>query len=345
MLSQRRREMRGNIRKNTSLAAALLAPILLAGFQSDAQSPSPAPQGQPLNIGGVGFVPPQGWSVRQSGDAAVMIGPMPQGYQPCMIVIDPTVRPSGDMAAELEMIVNSSFGRQYGQYHGENGVDLKADQNQGVAVAGWPYVDLLGQLGNSGLHVRALLARFNDRAVAVLGLFSMRWAGTGPMPPHAGEAASNCLGSNYVRDNDVFLTLFHSLQLPGFSGASPALSKQLLGSWERVSSGAGVRVTYAANGHYDDGAVKLDYYLSNSGAIYDVASNFLGDGTYRIDGDRLTMTRNGTSRTKLVSVVRRPRRDRPGEYEDILRLVDQTDNQVWGFGRTGYYVITYRRSQ
>jgi hypothetical protein len=138
--------------------------------------------------------------------------------------------------------------------------------------------------------------------------------------------------------------LFHSLRLPGFSGASSELAKQLLGSWESVSSSAGVRVTYAANGQFDDGAVKANYYLSRSGVIYDVASNLLGDGTYRIDGDRLTMTRNGNSRTMLVSVVRRPRRDRPGEYDEILRRVEQTDNQVWGFGRTGYYVITYHRS-
>jgi hypothetical protein len=86
--------MLGNIGKNASLAAALLIPTLLAGFQSDAQSPNLAPQGQQLNIGGAGYVPPKGWSVRQSGDAAVMIGPRPQGYQPCMIVINPTVRPS-----------------------------------------------------------------------------------------------------------------------------------------------------------------------------------------------------------------------------------------------------------
>jgi hypothetical protein len=336
--------MQGNIRNIARLAAALLTPILFVGIQVDAQSQSVGTEGQLLNIGGVGFVPPNGWSVKQSGGAAVMIGPAPQQYQPCLIVIDPTVKPSGDMAAQLEMIVNSSFGRQFGPYHGEDGGDLKAGQYQGVAVAGWPYVDLLGQLGGSGFHVRALLARFNERAVAVIGLFSMRWAGVGPLPPHAGEEASNCLGSYHLRDNDVFLTLFHSLRLPGFSGASPELSKQLLGSWESVSSGAGVRVTYAANGQFDDGAVKLNYYLSGSGAIYDVASNFLGDGTYRIDGDRLTMTRNGNSRTKLVSIVRRPRRDRPGEYEEILRLVEQTDNQVWGFGRTGYYVITYHRS-
>ena len=336
--------MRINIRKKASLAAALLAPILFVGFQSGAQSPSIAPEGQLQSIGGVGFVPPKGWSVRQIGDAAAMIGPVPQGYQPCLIVIDPTVRPFGDMATQLEMIVNSNLGRHYGPYHGENGADLKADQYQGLAAGGWPYVDLLGQLGNSGFHVRSLLARFNERAVAVMGLFSTRWVGPGPMPPHAFEEANNCLGSYNVRDNDVFLTLFHSLRLPGFSGASPELSKELLGSWESTSSSVGVRVTYAANGHFDDGAVKLDYYVSGSGAIYDVASNFLGDGTYRIDGDRLNMTRNGNSRTKLVSVVRRPRRDRPGEYDEILRQVEQTDNQVWGFGRTGYFVISYRRS-
>jgi hypothetical protein len=290
-----------------------------AGFQSE---------GQLLNIGGVGYVPPKGWLVRESGNVVVMTRPVPRQSQPCLIVIDPTLRPVGDMAAQLEMVVNSSFGRQFGPYHGESGVDLKADQYQGVAVAGWPYVDLLGQLGRSGFHVRALLARFNQRAVAVMGLFN----------------TVDCLGSYYVRDNDVFLMLFHSLRLPGFSGASPALVKQLLGSWESVTSSAGVRVTYAANGHFDDGAVKANYYLSGNGVIYDVASNFLGDGTYRIDGDRLTMIRNGHSRTMWISVVHRPRRDRPGEYEEILRRVEPADNQVWGFARTGYYVITYRRS-
>lgn len=337
--------MRGYFTNNARLAAAMLTSALFVGFHGNAQSQTFGPEGQMLNIGGVGFVPPNGWSVGQNSRVVVMTGPVPQQYQPCLLAIDPTVTPAGDMATQLEMIVNGSFGRQFGPYHGESGGDLKADQQQGISVAGWPYVDLLGQLGNSGLHVRALLARFNERAVAVVGLFSMQWRGPGPLPPHAGELASNCLGSYYVRDNDVFLMLFHSLRLPGFNGTSPDVARQLLGSWESVSASAGVRVTYAANGHFDDGAVKANYYLGNNGVIYDAASNFMGNGTYRLDGDRLTMTRNGKSTTKLVSVVRRPRRDRPGEYEDILRLVEPTDNQVWGFGRTGYYVISYHRSK
>jgi hypothetical protein len=333
-------------RMNGYLVAALIASLflLLVGCASPAQGQSLEPEGQLMSIGGVGFMPPKGWSVKQTGTAAVMIGPVPQGYQPCLIAIDPTVRPVGDMAEQLEAIVNADFGRQFGPYRGEDKGDVKADQYQGVAAAGWPYVDLLGQLGNSQIHVRALLARFNDRAVAVMGVFATRWAGSGPMPPHAFELASNCLGSPQVRDNDVFLRLFHSLQLPGFSGASNALARQVLGSWQRVSGGAGVRVSYAANGHFDDGGVKANYYVSGNGTIYDVPTNVLGNGMYRIDGDRLTMNRNGQTQTKLVSVVRRPKRDQPGAYEEILRQVEQTDSQVWGFGQTGYFVISYSRS-
>jgi hypothetical protein len=319
----------GAKRRRSAAAAAIMSLWLATSVGvCEAQAVGSSPEGQLLNIGGVGYVLPQGWRVRESGNFVVLSGPVPQQYQPCLIVIDPTLRPAGDMAAQLEMVVNSGFGRQFGPYHGESGGDLKADQYQGVAVAGWPYVDLLGQLGRSAFHVRAVLARFNERAVAVMGLFN----------------AVDCLGSYYVRDNDVFLMLVHSLRLPGFSGVSPELGKQLLGSWESVSASAGVRVTYAANGHFDDGAVKANYYLSGNGVIYDAASHFLGDGTYRIDADRLTMIRNGQSRTMWVSVVRRPRRDRLGEYEEILRRVEQTDNQVWGFARTGFYVITYRRS-
>lgn len=323
--------------------AASVSGMAIKGYGVTAQSGAPAAsasgdaaasagfglEGPVRTVGDVGYVAPKGWSVSQSGGAVVMTGPAPPQYQPCLLVIDPSQRAAGDMATQLEEIVDSSFGRQLGPYHGENGADVKAGQYQGVSVGGWPYVDLLGQLGNSRFHMRSLLARFNDRAVAVMGLFN----------------AVDCLGSWYVRDNDTFLMLFHSLRLPGFSGTSPQLARQLLGSWQSVSGGAGVRVTYAANGHFDDGAVKADYYVSGNGLIYDVASHFVGSGTYRVDGDRMTMNGHGRSRTMLFSIVRRPRSDRPGEYDEILRRVEQTDNQVWGFAKTGYYVISYHRTQ
>jgi hypothetical protein len=328
-------ELRGN---NAQIMAKLSVQfvVILALVAADTPVAHPGEQsagfgleGPLRTIGGVGYIAPKGWSVGENGGLAVMRGPVPQQYQPCLLVIDPNEKPAGDMATQLEAIVDGGFGRQFGPYHGENGTDLKAGQYQGVSIAGWPYVDLLGQLGKSPFHVRALLARFNDREVAILGLSN----------------AVDCLGSYYVRDNDTFLMLFHSLRLPGFDGTSSQLGKQLLGSWQSVTSNAGVRVTYAANGHFDDGAVAANYNAGNNGVIYDRASHFVGNGTYLVDGDRLTMTGHGATRTKLFSIVRRPKADRPGEYDEILRLVEQTDNQVWGFARTGYYVISYHRAQ
>ena len=289
-----------------------------AGFRLDANR---------RTIGGVGYVPPNGWNVTENSGMVIMTKPVPQRNQPCVLVIDPNLKPVGDMAGELEGFVDGSFGSKFGQYQGENGGDLKASRYEGVSIAGWPYVDLLGQLGNSGIHVRALLARFNDRAVALMGSFK----------------SVDCLGSYYVRDNDTFLMLFHSLRLPGFDGTSPDFAKQLLGSWQSATSSAGVRVTYAANGQFDDGAVKANYYVGGNGLIYDVASHFVGNGTYYVDGDRLTMIGHDATRMMLFSVVHRPRRDRPGEYDEILRRLEPTNNQVWGFARTGYYVMTYSR--
>lgn len=281
------------------------------------------------NTGGVGYVPPKGWSVHDLDGFTVLTSPVPPQYQPCVIAIAPNIKPAGDMARQLVGIVNAAYGSQYGPYHGEDGKDILADQYQGVSVAGWPYVDLLGQLGNSPFHVRSLLAQYNDHVVAVMGLSN----------------AVDCLGSYYMRDNDTFLMLFHSLRLPGFDGTPPQLAKQLLGSWQSVSSTVGVQVTYAANGHYDDGAVAANYVVGNDGLVYDDAKHFVGTGTYHVDGDRVTMTGHGTTRTKLFSIVRKPRADRPGEYDEILRLVEPTDNQIWGFARTGYYVISYHRTQ
>jgi hypothetical protein len=286
-------------------------------------------EGPLRTIGDVGYVAPKGWLVRELKGMAIMTGPVPKQYQPCVIAIVPDLKIAGDRATQLVDIVNASFSRQFGPYHGETGKDIRADQQRGVSVDGWPYVDLLGQLGNSFFHVRALLAGSKDRAVAVMGIFN----------------AVDCLGSYYVRDNDTFLMLFHSLRLPGYEASSPKLASQLLGSWQSVTSTAGVRVTFAANGHYDDGAIAANYFVGNNGVIYDRASNFMGNGTYKVDGDHLTMTGHGDTRTELFSIARQPRADRPGEYDEILRLVEPTDNQVWGFARTGYYVISYHRTR
>jgi len=291
---------------------------------------SARPVGAVLNIGGIGFIAPEGWQVTQQGQAAILVGPVKKEWQPCVIVIDPTVPPANDLARQAEMVVNANFGRNFGPYHGSGGTDLKSDQLQGVSAMGWPYVDLFGQLGGSNFYVRTFLAQYGNRAVALMGLTS----------------AVDCLGSNYLRSNDIFQLLFHSLQLPGFTQETGDLAKQIVGSWQSVSSSAGVGLIYAANGHFDDVGAIGSYHVTNLGQlIYETQSAWPGSGSYQVAGDRLTMRRNGRDpETTLFSILRRPKPD--GRYDQILRIVEPAKfGPTWGFGNTGHYVIDYNKTE
>jgi hypothetical protein len=288
------------------------------------------PVGPLRNVGGIGYIAPEGWQVTQQGAAAVLIGPVKREWQPCVIVIDPTVPPGGDLASQAEMVVNANFGHNFGRYHGGNGTDLKSDQLQGVSATGWPYVDLFGQLGTTNYYVRTILAQYNGRAVALMGL----------------TQAVDCLGRNFLRSNDKFQLLFHSLQLSGFTQETGDLAKQLIGSWQSVSSSAGVAVIYAANGHFDDVGAVGSYHVTNLGQlIYETQSTWPGNGSYRVAGDRLTTTRNGASpETALFSILRRPKPN--GRYDQILRIVEPAKfGPAWGFGDTGHYVIDYTKTE
>jgi hypothetical protein len=145
-------------------------------------------------------------------------------------------------------------------------------------------------------------------------------------------AAAVLIGpSNYLRSNDKFQLLFHSLQLPGFTQETGDLAKQLVGSWQSTSSSAGVAVIFAANGHFDDVGAVGSYHVTNLGQlIYETQSTWPGNGSYRVAGDRLTMSRNGAaSETTLFSILRRPKPN--GRHDQILRIVEPAKfGPAWG---------------
>jgi len=320
--------------------ALLLASLALAQGPDEQSAGGGAPVVGAVNsIGGIGFVPPQGWQVTQQGQAAVLAGPVRGDLQPCMIVIDPTVSPGSDLGVEAEMLVNAAFAGRFGAYHGPMGIgadgrghltEPKSDQMQGVSATGWPYVDEFGQLGSSDVYVRTILAQYGNRAVLMMGL----------------TRAVDCLGSSYLRENDKFLLLFHSLAMPGFTQANGDLAKRIVGSWQSVSGNAGVGLIFAANGHYDNVGAVGGYYANGSGqVIYETHSTWPGSGTYQVAGDHLTMMRNAghEAQTKLFSIVRHSKPD--GSTEDILRVVEASATEVWGFGHSGHYVTDYHRTQ
>ena len=119
-----------------------------------------------------------------------------------------------------------------------------------------------------------------------------------------------------------FQLLFHSLQLPGFTRETEDLAKQIVGSWQSVSSSAGGGLIFAANGHFDDVGAYGSYHVTNLGqVIYETHSTWPGSGSYQLAGDRLTMRHNGRdAETTLISILRRPKPG--GRYDQILRIVE-----------------------
>ena len=52
-------------------------------------------------------------------------------------------------------------------------------------------------------------------------------------------------------------TVFYSLKFASWTPKPSGLAKQLIGRWSWASSTMALMYTFAANGHYDDGATEL----------------------------------------------------------------------------------------
>jgi len=285
------------------------------------------PVGQVLRTGGVGFIPPVGWTVTSSDGVVVMEGPVAPADAPCSAVLLAPMPAGPDSAVQAEALVNGLLAEKLGPYRSEFEGDVKLTRYEGVSGTGWPYVDLFGQLGRGPVYARVLLARMGTQVVSLMGVTKSR----------------NCMGA--MRENDVWSLLFHSLQLPGFAEDSPQLKQQLLGTWESVSSTVYVSESYAANGHCAKGGAHSTYTESalSPGILLQKTSDWRGDGSYEVHGDRLTtrISRGayaGYSVTRLFSIVRQPDSNRPDGFSYILRTVDHASEPTWGFSPNGNYV-------
>jgi hypothetical protein len=234
------------------------------------------------------------------------------------------------------MVQQFSNANRLGPYQGQFGRDVRQSREEGISGAGWTYVDLSGQLGQSGITARVLMARMGDQVLPIVG-FSKVW---------------NCLGNQSVRDNDVWALLFHSLQLPGYTKDSPQLAQQLVGMWSSASGGAGTSEIFAPNGHFSTVAVYQSYEASSTpGMVWEVDRGWQGEGTYEVQGDRVhTLNAHRTDArkdiTRYFSIVRMPNESAPGGYDYVLRLVDRSwdGSRTWGFSPSGNYVTHMKKS-
>lgn len=320
-------------------AAAAAATLL--GLASNAvgalgqSMPDPMPRADgPTQLHGtVGYIAPPGWMIqRAAGGITVLTGPVKPQDRPCelrMLALRPA---ENDLATQGAGIVQTvAAASRLGQYHNDRGGDVRDNREEGVSGTGWTYVDLAGQLGQSGITARVLMVRVGNQVLPILG-FSKTW---------------NCLGNQAVRDNDVWALFFHSLRVPGYTQDSPQLAQQLVGMWTSASGDAGVSLIFAPNGRFSSVAVYQTYALSStSGMVWQIDRSWKGDGPYTVHGDVVhSENPHGSdvekNATRYFSVVRMPNDNKPGGFDYALLLVERSwdGSATWGFSPSGNFVL------
>jgi hypothetical protein len=329
--------------RSTALPAPTvpLSAAVASGAGESAAEPSglllAGPVGPVRFNAGIGYVAPAGWSISENGGMVVMSRPMSQNDSPCVALLLPPQPAQADLVAQAYAIANQLFAARFGRLAGDLGRDIRLSLYQGISGKGWDYIELFGILGderhrNDG---RILLAQMGSQVVALAGI----------------TKSGQCLGNRYYRDNDNWALLFHSLQLPGYTGDSPLLKQQLLGQWESVGSTTFSSKTYAANGHFG----RLDAHAtytesSRPGFIVQETSSWEGDGSYEVRGDRLTSSPStgeyaGKTITELFSIVRRANTAKPGGSELLLRVVSRASGPTQGMSGNGAFVYTMVKAQ
>lgn len=321
-----------------SISAALFA-LVMASTAAFGQSTTdrfagltPRPVGRIHAHGTVGYVPPVGWRVQNGSDGVTTLtGPVPDKDRPCEIWMLPPMPVQGELASEGAALVKSlAITKKFGAYRDDLGRDPMLSREEGISGTGWAYADLSGQLGDSGITVRVLMAQMGQSVLPIIG-YSKTW---------------DCLGNQSMRDNDVWALLFHSLQLPGFTEDSPQLAQQLIGSWSSASGSAANNLAFAKNGRFGSVALYQSYQSSSTpGMVWEVNRSWKGDGPYEVHGDRLhTQNSKGSETeknvTRFFSIVRMPNDQKRGEFDYVLRVVERSwdGSQTWGFSSSGNYV-------
>jgi hypothetical protein len=295
--------------------------------------PYPGNDGPSQLHGTVGYVAPPGWTAQRMPDGTtVLAGTVNPEDRPCEIRMLPLMQAQNDLATQGASLVQAiSVANRLGPYLSGRRGDVRDTREEGTSAAGWNYVDLSGQLGQSGITVRALMIQMGSQVLPILG-FSKTW---------------KCLGNQSVRDNDVWALFFHSLQVPGSTPDSAHLAQQLVGMWSSASGGAGVSLIFAPNGHFASVAVYQSYALSSTnGMVWEIDRSWKGDGPYSLHGDVLhTENPHGSdvekNATRYFSIVREPNDNKPGGFQYALLLVERSwdGSATWGFSPSGNFVL------
>jgi len=331
--------------------ARFLIMIALAAFASLAGAAGSPPGAAPsdaqaidspreMRAGTVGFVALPGWRVvnvvkaGNEADGTTMLLREPQPPGGCALFVTPVVSDPSDAATFGVTFVNALLPAELKPF-GARGIS----RYDGVSGRGWRYVDLYAEVGDPKAHMAAhvLVADLGPQKVAMVGITSS----TIDINPYAlaPQPVPVCLAG---QDNDDWVVLFHTLQIPGHEKDDPALSRQLIGSWSHMGTVA-LALTFGPNGEYSHGGA-TGYTLNHvhPGKSEEHITTVAGDAHYLVQGDRLYTTctpKCDMKKFEFFSVVRHVDAKTPaGSW--MLRFIQMRQD---GPGRVGYMTLNYNR--
>ncbi len=245
---------------------------------------------------------PPGWKSEKGDGMVVLRGP--DNYS--VLTIFPMRKGSGNLEADMQSIFWEVFdGWQVDRRNIDHHIYAK-----GVSPNGWEYYRQelgISKIDNPDMEIYGFvfLANVGGKEAVIAGTY---------------VNTTDLLAERGQEDWQLF---YHSLDFKGYQKPKVnPLSSALLGSW-RVGSYSGM-VTYdfAANGHYASGSAFSTSNRVDDYTIKETTTSFVGDGTYVLNGNQLTMTNAKTGKVQTAKVRIFDEREFTDEWITCLGMLE-----------------------
>lgn len=225
---------------------------------------------------------PADWQRTDYPDGIVYASPIYNTGERCQLSVFLMRRTAGDLLVTARQVYAEIF--RLDPFQNNQYPYPVATVTRGTAAAGWSYLviqrSIHGQVGDYGslLGTRILAAQLGDR-VAIITT-------TGKDPE-----VSNCFGEIV---HDEWPSFFYSLKFKTWTagGASDAVPRQLAGAWVTATASVADRYVFAANGRFASAAAAMTTTRISPNELLTTTNAYFGDGSYRISGNTIVLTRD-----------------------------------------------------
>ncbi len=248
----------------------------------------------PGSLGDYTFTVPPGWTTAKSTSEITLSGPDKQST----LSLLPMAAGSGNLETDMQSIFWQVFdGFEKDPYNPDHHIITK-----GVSHLGWNYrkeeMGIRKMVNGNYIQIYGfvMLVQLGNQVAIIAGSFadpeSLLWE---------------------TRNAD-WMIFFHSLSFKNYKGAGMnPLQQSLPGKWFTGSYSGILTYTFAANGHYASGAAFSTTREVSAYQLLEKTTSFVGDGTYTLKGNILTLTNAATKKTSV----------------SLLRIYDQFEYGGW----------------